>query len=109
MVVYSAFTCILDNEQYLCIILCNCLCSLKVKVKNIQVELLEAFLIFEDFFLLERLVISQPLLAPGVNMPLILTDPQRATSLALLEVRCSLLDGTSVYCQTCMDTSPAAF
>lgn len=50
MVVYSAFTCILDNEQYLCIILRNCLCSLKVKVKNIQVELLEAFLIFEDFF-----------------------------------------------------------
>lgn len=47
--VLLVFIYILYNEQYLCIILYKCLCSLKVRVKNIQVKLLEVFLIFEHF------------------------------------------------------------
>lgn len=37
------------NEQCLCIILCKYLHSPKVRVRNIQVRLLEVFLIFECF------------------------------------------------------------
>lgn len=41
--------CILYNEQCLWIILCKCLYSVKVRVKNTQVKFLEAFFIFKPF------------------------------------------------------------
>lgn len=39
----------LYNEQYLWIIPCKYLCSVKVGVKNTQVKFLEAFFIFKHF------------------------------------------------------------
>lgn len=41
--------CILYNELCLWIILCKCLYSVKVRVKNTQVKFLEAFFIFKHF------------------------------------------------------------